>query len=112
MSLSLVAMQFMANLHKNQRENSTELGRKTEQGTEWVKGKIKQIRVLKVIFLLRLHALTSMGSSTSQKVLECLAAGPEHSIKPWESPTKSQEAGRKTVIDKVTKLLKGGVGRG
>lgn len=81
LSLSLVAMQFMANLHKNQGENSTEVGRKREQETKWVKGKMKQIRVLKVIFLLRLHALTSMGSSTSQKVLQYLAAGLAHSVK-------------------------------
>lgn len=40
-------------------------------------------------FSLRLHALTSVGSSTSQKVLECLTAGLGHSVRPWESPTKS-----------------------
>lgn len=57
-------------------------------------------------FPLRLHALTSVDSSTSQKVLECLAAGLEHSVRPWESPTKSQGGRRKTVRGRVRKTIK------
>ena len=68
---------------------------------DWKK-RWNRLRVLWVIFL------TSMGSSISQTVLECLAAELGHSLRPWESPTESQGRGRKTVRVRLWK----GRGRG